>query len=57
MNFQEINNYIAPVGLIVAGIVIRISKNKETFGVFKNYWYLFIIGGFLLLLFKINSNF
>jgi hypothetical protein len=57
MNFQEINSYIAPVGLIVAGLVVRLSKNKETFGVFKNYWYLLIIIGLLLLTFRLYSNF
>ncbi|XDZ55819.1 hypothetical protein FlaCF_2867 [Flavobacterium tructae] len=30
MNFQEINNYIAPVGLIVAGLVVRLSDYQKT---------------------------
>lgn len=35
MDFQLINSFLAPIGLIVAGVIIKISKNNETFGVFK----------------------
>ncbi len=35
MNFQEFNSYLAPVGLILAGIIIKLSNNNELFGSFK----------------------
>ncbi len=53
MDYQEINNYLAPIGLIVMGIIIKFSKNKEVFGVFKNFWLFFVLLGVFLLLFKL----
>ena len=53
MNFQEINNFLGPAGLIVAGIIMRVSNNKEIFGPFKKYWLFFVIGGFILIAFKL----
>ncbi len=49
MNFQEFNSFFAPLGLLVAGIIMRLSNNQEMFGGVKKYWLLFIIGGILLL--------
>lgn len=54
MDFQLINSFLAPIGLIVAGVIIKISKNNETFGVFfKKYWFGFILLGMLLLIFRL----
>lgn len=53
MDFQLINSFLAPIGLIVAGVIIKISKNNETFGVFKKYWLGFILLGMLLLIFRL----
>ncbi len=53
MAFQEINNYLAPIGLIIIGLVIKFSKNKEIFGVFKNFWFFLVILGVLLLFLKL----
>jgi hypothetical protein len=52
MDFQQINSFIAPIGLIIAGIIMRLSKNNETFGFIKKYWLWFIILGTFLLLFR-----
>jgi hypothetical protein len=53
MNFEQINSFLAPVGLMIAGVVIKISKNKETFGLFKKYWLGFIVLGAILLLYRV----
>lgn len=53
MDFYQIRNFLTPIGLILAGVIMKLSKNKETFGVFKKYWFLFIIGGVLLFLSKL----
>ena len=53
MNFNILSSLLAPSGMIIAGIMIKISRDKEKFGVFSNYWYWFIIGGGLLLLIRI----
>jgi hypothetical protein len=49
MNFEEINSFIAPLGLIIAGVIMRLSNNQVMFGRVKKYWLSFIfIGVFLL---------
>ncbi|WP_291106397.1 hypothetical protein [Flavobacterium sp. UBA6195] len=53
MAFQEINNYLAPTGLIIIGLIIKFSKNKEFFGAFKNFWLFFVIIGVTLLFLKL----
>jgi hypothetical protein len=53
MNFQEFNSFLAPIGLIIAGIIIKVSNNTELFGSFKKRWYILIILGLVLLLLKI----
>ncbi|MEA9414171.1 hypothetical protein [Flavobacterium sp. PL02] len=53
MSFQEINSFIAPMGLIIAGVAMKLSKNNEMFGKFKKYWLFFVIGGVILLLTRI----
>jgi hypothetical protein len=40
MNFQEFNSYLAPIGLILAGVVMKLSKNNVMFGKFKKYWWI-----------------
>jgi hypothetical protein len=49
MNFEEINSFIAPLGLIIAGVIMRLSKNQVMFGSVKKYWLLFIFMGVFLL--------
>ena len=49
MDFQQINSFLAPIGLIIAGVFMKLSKNNETFGFIKKYWLWFIILGALLL--------
>lgn len=53
MSFQEIYRLMVPILLIIAGIVIKISKNKEMVGSFKKYWYLLIIIGTILFLLRL----
>ena len=53
MDFNTVISLIAPIGMIVAGILIKLSREKEKFGVFANYWYLFILGGGILLILRI----
>ncbi len=53
MSFQEINSFIAPIGLIIAGVFMKLSKNNEMFGKFKKYSLFFVIGGLILLLTRI----
>lgn len=52
MNFL-MHNFLAPIGLIIAGVFIKFSKNKEVFGYFKNFWLFFIIIGLLLFLYRL----
>ncbi len=56
MNFQDINTFLAPIGLIVAGIVIKLSKNKEIFGHFKKYWFLLVIIGVILFFIRLFKH-
>lgn len=53
MDLNILISLLAPFGIIIAGIIIKVSKDKEKFGVFVNYWSLFIIGGGILLLIKL----
>ncbi|MEY4963896.1 MAG: hypothetical protein RLZZ323_1215 [Bacteroidota bacterium] len=53
MSFQEINSFIAPIGLIIAGVLMNLSKNNEMFGKFKKFSLFFVIGGMILLLTRI----
>lgn len=53
MDFQVIISFLAPLGLIVAGIIMKISNNNEKFGSVKKYWLVFILLGFFSLLFKV----
>ncbi|WP_374173028.1 hypothetical protein [Flavobacterium tructae] len=58
MNFNTLISLIAPSGIIVAGVLIKLSRDKEKFGVFAKYWYLFIlVGGMLLMLRIVNLLF
>ncbi len=53
MDLHQIKSFIAPIGLILVGVMMKLSKNQEVFGAFKKYWFLFVIGGVLLLLAKL----
>lgn len=53
MSFSEITGFLAPIGLIIAGIIIKLSIDKEKFGIFKKYWLLFILIGVFLLSYKV----
>lgn len=55
MEIKQILSLVAPIGLIVAGVIIKISKSKERFGIFKNFSYFFIILGTLLLVYRISK--
>jgi|GEM_PF-5629088 len=50
MSFQEFNSFLAPIGLIIAGIILKFSNNIELFGSLKKRWYVFLALGLLLLL-------
>lgn len=56
MDFQQINSFLAPLGLIIAGIVMKLSKSNQTFGSIKKYWLAFIILGGILLLYRFYKN-
>lgn len=53
MSYSEIIGLLAATGLIVAGIIIRIDIDKEKYGIFHKYWFLFILIGVFLLSFNI----
>ena len=53
MSFQEINSFIAPIGLIIAGVLVKLSKNNKAYGKFKKYWLFFVIGGTLIFGFRL----
>lgn len=53
MSFQDITRFLVPIGLIVAGFIIKLSKNKEMFGSFKKYWFLLVIIGVLLFILRL----
>jgi len=45
MEFQEFSRWFAPLGFIIAGVVIKVSKKDGQLHAFKKYWLFFIIGG------------
>jgi hypothetical protein len=49
MSFDEINSFLAPLGLIIAGVIMRLSNNQVMFGNAKKYWLYFILSGVFLL--------
>ncbi len=52
-NFYTISNFFGPIGLIIAGIILKVSKyNQRMFGSFQKYWYVFIILGIINFIFK-----
>jgi hypothetical protein len=52
MDFQQIISFVAPTGLVIAGVYIKTS-NKEEIYKFKKYWLFFVIGGALMFLYKL----
>jgi hypothetical protein len=49
MSFLDISSFIAPIGLILAGIIMKVSKNKERFSYVQKYWFFYILIGLFLL--------
>ena len=43
MIIQEISKYIIPMGLIIAGLYMRFSKEKDKFVFYKRFWFLNIV--------------
>ncbi|RKS26248.1 hypothetical protein CLV94_1305 [Flavobacterium endophyticum] len=56
MNFREIIGFLVPIGLIIAGIFIKLSKREELAS-FKKKWVTFIILGILLFLLRLYTYF
>lgn len=56
MSFQEINSFIAPLGLIIAGLIMRLSSNQVMFGKVKKYWLFFIFMGVFLLSIRVYER-
>lgn len=52
MKIQGLLEYLPPLGLIIAGIIMKVSVNKEIFGKMDKYWVYFIVLGLLLIVFK-----
>lgn len=50
MKFIEISSFVAPIGVIIAGIIIKTSSNKEKFSYVQKYWFIYILMGFVLLI-------
>lgn len=52
--FSLVISFLTKIGLIVLGIVMKLSNDKNNkFGVYKKYWYIYVILGILLILYKI----
>ncbi|MCY1231633.1 hypothetical protein D3C87_231140 [compost metagenome] len=54
MNFRDIIGFLVPIALIIAGILIKLSK-KEELASYKKRWIIFIIIGVLLFFFRLYS--
>jgi hypothetical protein len=39
MDFNYLNSFITPVLVIIAGIVLKVSKGKRNFGFFSKFWF------------------
>ena len=55
MNLQVINEFITPVLLILAGILIKYARKQNRFGIFSKYWYILVILGIMNLVLKYIS--
>jgi hypothetical protein len=53
METNDYTNLITPVCLIITGLIIKLSKNKNIFGSAKKYGLFFIIGGGLMLIYRL----
>lgn len=53
MNSDNFINLFTPSCLIIAGIYMRVSNDKSKFGNAKKYSLFFIIGGGILLLYRL----
>ena len=38
MDLENLQEYISPVGLIIAGVVMKVAKNKKMFQGVDKYW-------------------
>jgi len=52
MTFSQILSIIAPLGILITGILIKFSK-REDLQSFKRRWLLFVVIGGLLLTYRI----
>lgn len=52
MEFREIIRLIAPIVLIIFGLVMK-NSTSERFDATRKYWLLFVIGGSLMLAFRL----
>ena len=53
MGFGEFSDFLAPLGLAIAGLLMKFSKNKEQFGSIKKYWLFFIVLGVFIFSFRL----
>lgn len=54
MSSREIIGFLVPIGLIIAGIFIKLSKREELAS-FKKKWITFVILGILLFLLRLYT--
>jgi len=52
MELENFQKYIAPFGLLIAGLVMKFFKNKEIFRGVDKYWFYFVLMGVFLIIFK-----
>ena len=52
MDLENLQEYISPVGLIIAGVVMKVAKNKKMFQGVDKYWFYFVLLGVVLMFLK-----
>ena len=52
MKLQNLNEYILPLLLIIAGIITKSSNNQEMFKRIKKYWYIPVLIGIMQIILK-----
>jgi hypothetical protein len=56
MDYRQIFGLVASAGLIVAGLILRFSKqDDQKFGNYQKRWYVLVVIGTLLLLLKLYN--
>lgn len=53
MSYSEFSYFSGPIGIIIIGIAMKVSKNKEKFGFIQKYWVLLIIMGLFSLIYRL----